>query len=437
MNVFRELRRRQAFGRVIRVAVVGTGAMGRGIAGQLQRMPGMTPAILVNRTVERAVQVWIELGVAKEDIVISDDPRTLSVAVEKGAAAVSRDSCVAAAVKGIEVVIEATGTLMSAARTALSAIHCGKHVVVMNAALDATVGCYLCERARQQGVVYSYADGSGPGSLMRLVEGIQGLGFELLVGGHCVESIDVYATPNARELSVQGGGSSAGRVCAVRDGTQLNLESAVVANATGLFPQVRGMVGLRTTRGDAVADFGEMLHSPGVLDYTWGGDFGGGVFAIGRCNGLDSAGHNLDMLRMGPGPDYLFQRPYHLGCFEVPLTVVEAVLFREPALAPRGAPLAEVIAIAKRDLKAGEILDGIGGGTLYGQIERATDSVEFLPIGLSEGLRLNTSVSKGDPIPGSAVDVDGSQYMANLRHLQAMLFPASEPTTSHALPSLC
>jgi predicted homoserine dehydrogenase-like protein len=140
---------------------------------------------------------------------------------------------------------------------------------------------------------------------------------------------------------------------------------------------------------------------------------------------------------MGPGPDYLFQRPYHLGCFEVPLTVVEAVLYREPALAPRGAPLAEVIAIAKRDLKAGEILDGIGGETVYGQIERAAESVEFLPIGLSDGLRLSTSVSKGDPIPGSAVDVDGSQYMANLRHLQAMLFPASEPTTSHALPAFC
>ena len=436
MNVFRELRRRQQFGRIIRVAVVGAGSMGRGIVSQLNVMPGLLPAILVNRTVAHAMEAWMQLGFAKEDVVVSDDTRILADAVQKGVPAISRDSCVASAVSGIEVVVESTGTLAPAARTVLSAIHAGKHVVVMNSALDATVGCYLCERARQQGVVYSHADGAKPGALMRLLEWVAGLNFEVIAAVNCHGYLDVESTPEASWQWAKRLNASSRVACAAIDGTTMNLENAVVSNATGLVPEVRGMHGVRTTREDAVRHFTKTLRSSGVVDYTVGGDFGGGVFVIGRCPDMNRIGRYLDTLKLGDGPEYLFLRPYHLGIIETPLSVVEAVLYREPTIAPRGAPIAEVIAIAKRDLFAGECLDGIGGATVYGQIERVSQAIDFLPIGLSEGVRLNAPVLKGKPIPRMAAAIDDGGYLENLARLPEMLFGTLKSTTQNVTAAI-
>ncbi|MEI6713125.1 MAG: NAD(P)-dependent oxidoreductase [Verrucomicrobiota bacterium] len=437
MNVFRELRRRQQFGRVIRVAVVGIGAMGRGIAAQLKSMPGVAPAILVNRTLERAIEAWVQLGFAREEVVVSEDVRSLEAAVAMGKPAVSRCPYVAAAVDGIEVVVEATGTLEPAARLVLAAIHHCKHVVVMNAELDATLGCYLCERARQQGVVYSYADGDQPGVLMRLLEWVDGLGFEVVAAVNCKGYMDVYATPESSLEWSRRMKTSPKMVCAFTDGTKMNLENAVVANASGLVPEIRGMNGVKTSQKEALKDFSKVLKRVGVVDYTLGGDFGGGVFVIGRCTDWGRVGHYLDYLKMGSGPDYLFLRPYHLCSLEAPLSVVEAVLDREPTIAPRGAPVAEVVAIAKRDLMPGDLLDGIGGNAVYGQIDTVERSVDFLPIGLADGVRVNTPVYKGDAVPRECVDLDGGDYINNLRNLQDMLFASVAPSRRYALQPFC
>ncbi len=432
MHLFRELRRRQSCGEVVRVAVAGLGSMGRGIARQIKAMPGMEPVILVNRTVERAVELWQALGEDEQDVVVSGDPRLLEVAIEQGLPCVCSDPAAAVGLAGVDVVVEASGNVASGARTALGAISEGKHVVLMNAELDATLGCFLAERARQQGVVYGYADGDQPGVMMRLIEWVQGVGLDVVAAVNCKGFLDVNATPETSREWAARMQTSARMVCAFTDGTKMNLENAVVANATGLLPGCRGMHGVRTTQKDAVADFQQILEKPGIVDYTLGGDFGGGVFVIGRSEDWERIGHYFDYLKMGRGPDYLFFRPYHLCHVETPLSVAEAVLYQEATIAPRGAPVAEVVAVAKRDLQAGEVLDGIGGAMAYGQIDLVEAARDFLPIGLSEGVRLGAPVAAGEPIPRSALEIPGGEYLWNLKMLQDAYFQSFTVSESHA-----
>jgi predicted homoserine dehydrogenase-like protein len=433
MHVFKELRRRAQSGAVIRVCVVGTGSMGRGIAMQLKAMEGMEPAILVNRTVSSAVDVWLALGSQRDEIVVSEDPRVLSIAVEQGLPCVCRDPLVAASVPEIEAVVESTGTIAPATMAVLGAIQCRKHVVVMNAELDATLGCYLAERARQQGVLYGYADGDQPGVLARILDWVCATGFEVVAAVNCKGFLDVSATPSSSMEWAAKMRTSARMICAFTDGTKMNLENAVVSNATGLVPDKRGMHGVVTSQKNAIKDFTSVLSRSGVVDYSLGGDFGGGVFVIGRSDDWERVGHYFDYLKMGRGPEYLFFRPYHLCHLEAPISVAETVLLGEPTLAPRGAPAAEVIAIAKRDLKPGTVLDGIGGFCAYGQIDTVERAREFLPIGLSENATLLQPVQRGEPIPRSAVERPEGDYVGYIRQLQDSLFTTFEPTKSHVL----
>jgi len=432
MHLYRELRRRQQLGRVIKVAVSGIGSMGRGIALQLRAMPGLDASILVNRNTDRAVEAWITAGFVREDIVVSNDVRLLNLAVEQGLPCVCSDPDAALGVDGIEVFVEATGTVSHAARSVLGGIQAGKHVVVMNAELDATLGCYLAERARQRGVVYSYADGDQPGVIMRILEWVATHGFEIVAAVNCKGFLDVSATPETSKAWALRMKTSPQMVCAFTDGTKMNLENAIVANATGLLPEVRGMHGVKTTQKDAVRDFSAILGRSGVVDYTLGGDFGGGVFVIGRCSDWDRVGHYFDYLKMGSGPDYLFFRPYHLCHLETPLSVAEAVVYREPTVAPRGAPVAEVVAVAKRDLHPGERLDGMGGYTFYGQVDTVERGRDFLPAGLAEGCVVVRAIQAGEPVPLSSVEPSMDDYARNIRQLQDTLFSTFEPTPAHA-----
>jgi predicted homoserine dehydrogenase-like protein len=402
--------------------------MGRGIAMQLQAVHGVEPTVIVNRTIERAVAVWLSLGVPRDEIVVSDDSRLIQIAVEQGLACVCRDVASVLPLREIEVLVEATGCVSAGARSALAAIGVGKHVVAVNAELDATLGCYLAERARQQGVVYGYGDGDQPGVLMRLLEWMDSLGFEVVAAVNCCEALDVRATPLGCGALAARMRTSPRVACSIMDGTRMNLVNAILANATGLTPEVRGMHGLRTTRKDAVRDFARVLGRTGVVDFVQGGDFGAGVFVIGRCNDRERVGHYFDYLRMGAGPDYLFFRPYHLCHLEVPFSVAEAVIYREPTLAPLGAPVADVVAIAKRDLKAGEVLDVIGGDTHYGRIDSVDSARELVPCGVATGAVLLRSVSADEPIPRSGVEFQNGDYILNMRRLQETLFSTLKPT---------
>jgi predicted homoserine dehydrogenase-like protein len=415
--LFRQLQRLQAKGELIRTAVIGAGFMGRGIIYQLAKMPGMYPSLVVNRTIENAIQAYELAGFNPKHILVSDDPKALSTAVEEKRPCVTSAPEIAGAVAALQVVIEATGAVELGAREALSCIRNKKHFVSLNAETDGTVGCLLKEKADEAGCVYTNGDGDQPGVIMRMFEYCRGCGFEVIAAINCKGFINLHATPaSIMEWAVKQN-TSPKMTCAFTDGTKMNIEQNVVCNATGLIPARRGMYGIQTDQKNGVKDFeasSALNTTPGIVDYTLGGDFGGGIFIIARAEHPQMVKPYLKYLKMGEGPNYMFYRPYHLCHIETPLSAAEAVLYKEPTIAPMGRPVAHTITIAKRDLKAGEVLDGIGGYNQYGQIDTVWNCRGLLPIGLADGVRLTKDVKQDEPIAFDAVETDESKLLTRL-----------------------
>jgi predicted homoserine dehydrogenase-like protein len=403
------------------VAVVGAGYVGSGVVHRLERTPGMRAAVVANRTVDRAVRAYEAAGHARERVVASDDPGALADAVARGAPAVTADASVLGELDGVDVVLEATGALDHGAATMRRCLRAGRDVISYTAEADATVGWLLHRTAREHGSVYTVADGDQPGVLLRHLEFVTGMGFEPVAALNCKRNLDVHQTPDDSAGYAARDKTSLLMTTAFGDGTKMQVENAVVANATGLVPDRRGMHGVRTTRERAAGDVVAAVSRTGVVDFTLGGDFGAGVGVVGRAPEPDEVATALRFLKMGEGPDYFFFRPYHLVHFEVPMTVGEVVLDRAPLGEVVTPPVAEVVAVAKRDLEPGEALDGIGGFCCYGLIDTAEAAAGLLPVGLSGHARVTRRVPQDAAIPLDAVELDESAAIVALRREQEAL----------------
>ena len=409
MNLLPRLRQRATSQAApIQVAVTGAGLIARGMVRQINLTPAMRTALVVNRSIERGCAAFMAQGVSPHEIVVSDDPGCLRSAIEQGRPAVTANVDALAELPSLDAVVEATGAVEYGARVALRAMEAGTHVVMMNAETDATVGPALRRRADAAGVVYTNSDGDQPGVLMRLCHHVESLGLEVFGAFNCKGFMDVDATPDTIRPWAEKQKTSLKMTTAFTDGTKMNIENAVLANATGLRPDVRGMRGIRTDMANALADCSRGFVNRGIVDYTLGGDFGGGVFVIGYGDDPEFVQPYLQYLKMGPGPFYLFHRGYHLCHFETPYTIAEAVLMQVPTIAPLEHPVAEVVTLAKRDLQPGEILDGIGGYACRGEIDLAENAEGMLPVGLAENAKLVRPIAKGEPIPMDAVVLDDS-----------------------------
>jgi predicted homoserine dehydrogenase-like protein len=349
-------------------------------------------------------------------VLVSDNPKALAQAVAEYRPAVSTEPEIAAAVAGVDVVIEATGAVELGAREALACIKAKKHFVSLNAETDGTVGCLLKKKADEAGIVYTNSDGDQPGVIMRLFEYVRGCGFEVISAVNCKGFMNTQATPKSiMEWAIKQN-TSPRMTAAFTDGSKMNIEQNVICNATGLIPSKRGMIGVKTDLKNALKDFESAgaLKVHGNVEYTLAGDFGGGIFIIARAEHPQMVQPYLKYLKMGDGPNYLFYRPYHLCHIETPLSAAEAVIYREATIAPMGKPVAHTLAIAKRDLKAGEMLDGIGGFNQYGEVDIAANCGGLLPIGLAEDVQLIRDVKAGQTIPLEAVELDESRLLVKL-----------------------
>lgn len=432
MNLFIDLERREMrLGRPLQAGVIGAGFLGGGLVRRLSKIKGMCAAIVANRTLEKARRVLEEAGIEPARVVRADDPDAATRALERGSSVITAELCLPAAVPQIDVIMEATGTMHVGTEVALECFRRRKHIIEANPEVQVTVGAYLKARADEAGVVYSDIDGDQPGIIMNLYNYASGLGLAPVVAGNCKGVMKRYATPETQAAFARAAGISPWIATAAADGTKLNLEMAAVANATGLKPARTGMVGPETTLEGLLAEFGRrgLLEGPPVVEYTLG--IPSGVFVIARSDDAHLQ-REFRYLKMGDGPNYLFYRPYVLCQFEAPLTAAEAVLYGTATLTPAGgAPATDVATFAKRDLRAGEPLGGIGGPNHYGLImdARTAGEEDALPVGLAEYAELRRDVSKDSPVRYDDVVLDERPTAVRLRKAQDAQF-AVGPVTS-------
>ena len=405
MGTWQRLARREADHGKEPIAIVGAGYVGTGVVHAIAQSPGMRPALVVNRNTDRATAALTAFGFSVDDIVVSDDRIQIEQAIASGRPAVTTDASMLTDLP-IRVVVEATGALDYGTNTILSVLDSGRNVVSFNAECDALLGWLFHQRARAAGVIYTIADGDQPGVLFRLKQEVEGMGFKPTAYLNCKRHLDVHQNPETGAGYAARDTTSAHMTTSFGDGTKMQVEQAVVANATGTIPDKRGMHGIESTVASAAIDIPAALSGPGRVDFTLMGDFGAGVGIVASHANHDLHKQAMGFYKMGPGPDYFFFRPYHLVHLEIPLTIAELILDNEPLITIDEPHLTEVVAIAKKDLAAGEKLDCIGGFSAYGHIDTAAGAAGYLPIGLVEYATMTAPVPQDEAIPMASVDLD-------------------------------
>jgi len=418
------LEKRKKAGNPVRVAMVGAGFMGRAIAHNLLTgVPGMDLVAIANRSLEGARRAYREAGF--DSIVTAETREELERAVASGRHAVTEDAMLVCEADGIEAIIEVTGQVEFGAQVTLKATEHGKHVILMNAELDATLGPILKVYADRAGVVLTDTDGDEPGVAMNLYRFVKTMGYQPVAAGNIKGLIDHYRTPETQKAFAAKYNQSARMVTSFADGTKLSLECAILANATGFHVGKRGMYGpsCADVREAATLFPVDQLLNGGLVDYVLGAEPRTGAWLLVYYEHPTKKFY-LDLFKMGAGPFYCFYTPYHLPPLQLPSSVARAVLFHDATVTPLGAPVCDVITAAKRDLKAGEVLDGIGGFTTYGLIENSEvcQKMDMLPMGLAEGCRLERDVPKDEILSYADVVLPEGRLVDKLRTEQNHYF---------------
>ena len=436
--MYQELLALQRRGEPLRVVVVGAGgSMGQGIALQLGRVPGLRLLAAVDRNLSGAVRA-AELHA--RPWAIPSSAADMAKALRDGKTIVTDDvfPLLARGRDAADVLVESTNTVAFAARAVETALRKHIDVVLMNAEVDCLLGPWLHQAARESGAIVTSDAGDQHGVLMRMIDEIRLWGFEIVMAGNIKGFLDRYATPDSIADEARVRNLNPVMCAAYTDGTKLNIEMALVANAAGLVPACCGMLGPRAQHvGEVFEKFDlQALRKPGVVDYLLGAEPGGGVFVVGYCDDPVQQGY-LNYYKMGKGPYYLFYRPYHLCHLETPYAIARVAIARQPILVPREESLADVVAFAKRDLTAGmAIRIGIGGGDVYGMIERqetcaASGAVPICLLDREHGdvARVRRPIGRDRHITWDDIELPASSLLDTYR-MQERLLRCPTPATA-------
>jgi predicted homoserine dehydrogenase-like protein len=414
----------------IRIGMIGAGFMAAGVLLQINTVHRTTMQVvaIANRTPDKASRIYADAG--QPGARFCDSAAALERAIGQGQPAVTDDPLLVAASPQVDVLLEVTGAVEDAVGPVLSAIAHGKHVVLMNAELDGTIGCLLRHKAAAAKVVYTNVDGDQPGVQQNLWQFVRGIGLRPVLCGNIKGLQDPYRNPTTQEGFARQWGQRPSMVTSFADGTKISFEQAIVANATGMTVAKRGMHGFTVAPGTPIMeavlqyDAEALIAGPGIVDYVVGASPGPGVFVLGHIEN-PAQRHYLNLYKLGEGPLYCFYTPYHLCHFEVPTTIARAVLLNDAAIAPVGAPQVEVVTLAKTALAAGQVIDELGGYTVYGEAERADIAArdDLLPIGVAVGARLRRALAKDAVLTYRDVELPADRAIDRLRAEQAAIFP--------------
>lgn len=423
-----KLRKLEEENKHIKVAIIGAGLMGKGMVSQMMLVKGMKPSLVVSNKISDAVEAYTLAGISNKDIVIAKTLNEINLAMEQNKYVVTDITEYATKPNLINVVVDATGVPDSGARIAMDAILNKKHIIMLNIEADVVVGPILNKLAKNAGVVYSGTAGDEPGSVKEIYDFAETAGFEVLaIGKGKNNPIDFDATPDSVMERALKSNLKPLRLASFVDGTNTMVEMAAMANATGFIPDIRGGHGPTTKVEDlpkiySLKENGGILNKYKIIDYAHG--IAPGVFVI-VTSSLSQVHKEMQFLKMGAGPNYVLYRPYHLTSLETPISIARAVLYNEPTIAPLyEKPIAEVITMAKKDLKKGERLDGIGEYTVLGSLDTYEKAKEqnLLPIGLvNNNTIVKQDIKKGEFITYDMVDLDKDNTIYKLRKLQENL----------------
>lgn len=452
-------------GRSINVGVIGLGQMGLSLVSHLCGINGFKVCAIADKSLSRSSDLCKVLGTkynktdhsnnhpgdlfiykAKKPGALSDlsvssiediltfDPSQnftsreksdVNNAVFQNKLVFTDDFTVLSIIDSINIIIDATGYTQAGAEIMLGALCGGKDVVTLNVETDVTIGPILKKIASEKNLVYTLSAGDEPSALKELYDFADGLGFKIICAGKGKNNpLDTDANPSTLADYAASKGSSARMMTSFVDGTKSMIEMACLSNATGLVPDIRGMHGPQVNIKDIVSAFnlkrdGGLLEKEGVVDFVIG-DLAPGVFLVYFTENR-FVRDVINYLNLGKGPNYLIYRPYHLTSIETPLSLALAYFDRQPWIVPmEGGLVSEVVTVAKRNLKSGEEIDGIGGYTVYGLIDlyETAKKENLLPIGLSHGCILKKARQKGQPITFDDVEFPENTLLLQLRKIQ-------------------
>ena len=427
-GIARDLAARADTGKPIRVGVIGSGEMGTDLVTQMSLMTGIEMVAIATRRPHTALAA---MTIAYGDDSHGREADTVAqatAAIEMGKIAITSAETLVNT-PNIDIVIDATGKPGVAADYALQAMEHGKHLVMMNVEADVTIGPYLKKEADRLGVVYSVGAGDEPSSCMELIEFVSALGLPIVCAGKGKNNpLHHDAVPDDYREEAERRNMNPRMLVEFIDGSKTMVEMCAIANATGLVPDVPGMHGPKADRDDMAKvliprEDGGILNKMGVVDYTVGKGVAPGVFVIVKAEHPRII-ERMDDLHIGRGPYYSFFRPYHLTSLEVPLTCARIMLYGRPDMVPLPQPVAEVCAVAKRDLKPGETFDAIGETCYRSYTMTIGDAraAHAIPVGLLEGGKVTAPVAKGALLTTANSQPDTSTRLFTLRQRQDQMF---------------
>lgn len=440
------LAQRQAEGNPIRVGIIGTGKFGAGLVAQISQMQGMDVSAIADINPRNARYAYESSHIPPEEIRTAETADELEDAIRQGRPVIVEDGLALADSESLDVIVDATGIPDAGARHAYHALSNHKHVVMVNVEADVTVGPFLRRTADAAGVVYSMVDGDQPAVTWNIIEWARSLGLEIVAAGRgtIYYADDFEGTPDNTAArfgftpeQIERRTINLKMFNSFRDGTKAQVEMTALANAVGLVPDVRGMHEPSVNLADIPQRFsrreeGGLLGQHGVVELANSVAEDGssmlpnplkmGVFAVVRSEhpftqeDLASYGCHVG----GEGKNFLLYRPYHLVAVPAPLSIARAVFYGDPTGSCAATPTAECIAVAKRNLRAGEELDGGGGYTVVGQCEKATVARQegLLPLGLAYKATLQRDVAKGEAIAYADVTLNEDSFVLKMRRLQ-------------------
>lgn len=420
------LEAREKEGRPIRVALIGAGFMSRGLANHLvNTTPGMRLVGVYNRHPQKAFDLCAYAGLT--DVASPATQAESDSAMRSGKTVATDNPFLLARSPQVDVLVDVTGSVEFGAQVAFEAFRNGKDVVMMNAEIDATIGPILQTYAAKHGVVLSACDGDEPGLQIDLYRWVKGLGLTPRVIGNVKGLQDPYRNPTTQKGFAEKWGQNPAMVTSFADGSKISFEQAIVGNATGFHVQSRGMSRGREYKDDVMKigslyDIDQVRKLGGVIDYVVGTPLTK-LYVLAEHPDPKQQ-HYLSLYKMGDGPLYSFFTPYHLVHFEVPASIARAVIFRDSVAKPLGGPVVEVCAVAKQDLKAGEVLDDYGMYMTYGEAVNADEmcSRRYLPEGLVEGCLLKKDIAKDSVITYDDVELPAGRIADRLRAEQYRVF---------------